>query len=236
LPKVRDAKADQKRKDGFKTSILRDAAAEAGISPANMERALAEHGLRAPAAQKVDRRAANMLFDLTAPAKPLTGEPEELIYEMVVSGEIDPDDYDQMLSALNHYTSRDGLRGTAASVGRALTWNGRTFRKRELNVIVSPKDGRTTLRVVEQLREPIRAMYGSICGIGGLGIGGAIFGSMAAHGDLGAGSMMAGIAALLSFLISRSSADEYSKKRQAKAKELLDALGAQARELAKPGK
>jgi hypothetical protein len=40
----------------------------------------------------------------------------------------------------------------------------------------------------------------------------------------------------LSYLIARAASDEYSKKRQVKAKEMLDALAAQARELAKPRK
>ena len=234
--KPRDVKADEKRKEGFKTSILRDAASEAGISPANMERALAEHGLRPPQVQRSDRRAANILFDLTRPASAIIGEPDELTYEMVVSGEIDPDDYDQMLSALTHYTERDALTGTAASVGRALTWNGRTRKKRELNVTVTPRDGRTTLRVVERLKEPVNAMYGVICGAGGLGLGGAMIASAAAHGDISVGVALAGVAGLLSYLISRTAADEYSRKRQVKTKALVEALGAQARELAKPRK
>jgi serine/threonine-protein kinase len=236
-PKPRDVKADEKRQEGFKTSVLRDAAAEAGISPVNMERALAEHGLRPLPAKQGDRRATNILFDLTKPAAAIVGEPHELIYEMVVAGEIDPDDYDQMLSALTHYTERDGLAGTAASLGRALTWNGRTYKvRRELNITVTPREGRTTLRIVERLKEPMRSIYGVICGAGGLGLGGAIFGNAAAHGDVGLGLFALGLVGSLSYLISRSAADEYSKKRQVKSKALLEALGAQARELAKPRK
>ena len=234
--KPRDAKADEKRQEGFKTSVLRDAAAEAGISPANMELALAEHGLRPLPAKQGDRRAANILFDLTRPPAMLVGEPHELVYEMVVAGEIDPDDYDQMLSALTHYTTRDQLSGTAASVGRALTWNGRTRKKRELSVTVTPREGRTTLRIVERLREPVRAIYGVICGAGGLGLGGAIFGNAANQGDVGAGFFALGLVGGLAFLISRSAVDEYSRKRQTKTKALVEALGAQARELAKPKK
>lgn len=236
LPKARDANADKKRQEGFKTSILREAAAEAGISPANMERALAEHGLRPSSAQKADRRAANILFDLTRPPAAIRGQPDELIYEMVVSGEIDPDDYDQMLSALNHYTSRDELSGTAASVGRSLTWNGRTRQRRELSVTVSPREDRTTLRVVEKLKEPIRAIYGVICGAGGLGLGGAFFGSAAAHGNMSTGFLGLGLIGGLAFLISRAAVDEYSKRRQNVARALTEALGTQARELAKPKK
>jgi serine/threonine-protein kinase len=235
-PKLRDAKADEKRKEGFKTSVLREAAAEVGIAPEHMERALAEHGLRPSALPKADRRAANVLFDLTRPPAAIRGEPDELIYEMVVAGEIDSEDYDQMLSALTQYTSRDALSGTAASVGRALTWNGRTKQRRELSDTVTPRQGRTTLRVVERLKEPIRTIYGLICGAGGLGLGGAIFGNAAAHGNVDAGLMGLGLVGGLAFLISRAAVDEYSKKRQNITRGLTESLAAQARELAKPKK
>ena len=241
--KQRDPKADAKRQEGFKTSVLRDAAAEAGISAANMEQALAEHGLRPLPATRGDRRAVNIAFDLTTPATAFRGQPSELTYEMVVQGEIAEDDYDVVLSALTHHASRDGVRGTAASVGRTLTWNGRTERKRDLNVAVTPREGRTTIRVVERLKEPIKAIYGVIVGTGGLGVGGMVFGSAVANaapwnrGEAFSFGLVAwGLVASLSYLIARAASDEYSKKRQVKAKELLDALAAQARELAKPRK
>jgi hypothetical protein len=40
----------------------------------------------------------------------------------------------------------------------------------------------------------------------------------------------------LAYLIARSNADEYSMKRQRKVRDLLDAVAAQARELARPKK
>jgi hypothetical protein len=60
--------------------------------------------------------------------------------------------------------------------------------------------------------------------------------SGAAHGDISVGVALAGVAGLLSYLISRTAVDEYSRKRQVKTKALVEALGAQARELAKPRK
>ncbi|MEO5568189.1 MAG: hypothetical protein ABIR92_06840, partial [Gemmatimonadaceae bacterium] len=238
-PMVRDRKADDKRREGFKTSVLRDAAAEAGIAPQNVERALAERGLRpSTPAQTRDRRAANVAFDLTAQADLIKGQPAELVYEMVVQGEVSDEDYDVMLSALTHHTDRDDLTGTAASLGRALTWTGRTTRKREVRVSVTPREGRTTIRVTELLKEPIKGIYGLIMGAGGGGLGGMFFGStVASNGALvAAGLTMWGLIGALSFLAARTAHDEYSKKRQAKAKELLEALAAQTRELARPAK
>jgi serine/threonine-protein kinase len=237
---ARDRAADARRSQGFKTSVLRSAAAEAGIDPKYVEQAFEERGLRTvtPQPARSERRAANMVFDLTKPAGFLTGQPSELVYEMVINGEIDPDDYDILIDALAHHTDRDDVTGTAASVGRALTWNGRTRRKRELRVSVTPREGRTTLRVVELLKQPINAMYGAIMGTIGGGIGGLLFGSMARTGSdgVGAGGMVWALMWTIAFLVARTSSDEYSKKRQNQARLLLDSLAAQARELAKPRK
>lgn len=240
----RDREADARRQEGFKTSILRDAAAEAGIDPRHVEQAFAEHGLRprtvAPGAAvplKADRRAVNIPFDLSERPPRLLGAPAEIVYEMVVQGEVQEDDYDLMLSALTHLTNRDGLRGGAASVGRTLTWNGVTDNRRELRVAVVPRAGRTTIRVVEGLKYSMRAIYGGIMGVGGLGIGGATFGNMMAHGaSTGEAVGILAVINLIAFAIARTASDEFSKKRQLKARELLQALADQAREIARPTK
>ncbi len=239
--KARDMKADAKRQEGFRTSILREAAAEAGIPAIRMEQALAEHGLRPVPADRGDRRASNTLFDLTREASWLWGEPRELTYEMVVPGEIDEDDYDLLISIIGHRTHREGVTGNAASLGRALTWIGRTRKKREVSASVTPKAGRTTIRVIERLKEPINAIYGVIMGTVGGGVGGLFAGSILAsrspYDNSGGEFVFAGliwmIMAATSLIIARSTSDKYSKERQAKAKELLDALASQARELAK---
>ena len=235
-PAPRDRVADAHRKEGFKTSVLRDAAAEAGIEPRHVERALAEHGLRPAPLARADRRPANMPFELSSKPTRLRGEPAELVYEMVVNGEVREDDYDLMLSALTHLTDRDGVRGSAASVGKTLTWNG-IEGNREVGVTIVPRSGRTTIRVMENLKRPISALYAGIMGVVGLGVGGMSFGSIVRNGEnFDFGITWFIIIAGVSALMARTAADGYSKKRQLKARELLDALGAQARELAEPTK
>ncbi|HET9424584.1 MAG TPA: serine/threonine-protein kinase [Gemmatimonadaceae bacterium] len=229
--KPRDRAADARREEGFKTSVLRDAAAEAGIEPRFVEHALAEHGLRAAPGSSVakpDRRAVNIPFELTRRRSRLVGEPSEIVYEMVVNGEVLEEDYDLMLSALSHLTDREGMSGGAASVGKTLTWRGRTPQNRELNVAVVPRGGRTTIRVAAMIQRPLRAIYGACMGVGSLGIGGAIIGS--SGGDAG-GFAAWGMVTLLSFLVARTSGDEYSKKVQTRSRELLEGLAAQAREI-----
>src|SRR5439155_23859856 len=70
-PKPRDAAADAGRSEGFKTSNLREAAAEAGIDAAFVEHALVEQGLR-PIPRREDtpeRRPPNVIHDMTAPPR-----------------------------------------------------------------------------------------------------------------------------------------------------------------------
>jgi serine/threonine-protein kinase len=233
----RDLKADAERREGFKTSVLRAAADEAGIEPKYVEQALAERGLRGRTERGGDRRAANLPFDLTRrPRGFVGGSPTEIIYEMVVNGEVAPDDYDVMVSAINHYTELDGMGGTPASVGRTLTWNGRTGGNRELRVSIMPRDGRTTLRVMENLKRTVGMIHGMLLGGVGGGGGALTFAWSAGHKHWGVGLTSWALVFTLSYLIARTATDEFSKKRQSKALSLLESLAAQARELAKPKK
>jgi serine/threonine-protein kinase len=236
-PAVRDLKADADRRDGFRTSVLRAAADEAGIESKYVEQAFAERGLRGRAERSGDRRAANLPFDLTPkPAGFVGGAPTEIIYEMVVNGEIDQDDYDVMVSAINHYTELDGVLGSPASVGRTLTWSGHTDKRREVRVSVMPREGRTTLRVMESLKKPINTIYGLLLGPVGGGGGSLVFAWCAAHQHWGVGLTSWALVFTMSYAIARTAADEYSKKRQSKLMALLESIAAQARELAKPKK
>src|SRR6266436_6151999 len=81
---ARDAEADALRSEGFKTSNLREAAAEAGIDEKFVERALAERGLRPlPKRQeKPERRPTNVIHDVTNKPAFLGIQPSELHYEM----------------------------------------------------------------------------------------------------------------------------------------------------------
>jgi serine/threonine-protein kinase len=230
----RDAVADARRSEGFKTQNLRDAAIEAGIAPHNVERALVEHGLRpAPDASVVrgDRRPVNIAFDLSKPATAMKGQPSEIIVEMVVQGEVSSDDYDVLQSAITHFTTKDGLTGRATAIGRTLTWQGQSESKRQVQVDVMPRGGRTTLRVMELLKKPRKLIYSVIAGVGGGMFGGSTLVYCAEYGHLSAGLALGSALVVLSLLISRTAADEYSQKRQKEARALLEALAAQARGL-----
>jgi serine/threonine-protein kinase len=233
----RDAAADARRKEGFKTQNLREAAIEAGIAPKSVERALQEHGLRpAPDEQlpvKGDRRPVNLTFDMSQPPKALKGQPSELIYEMVVQGEVSADDYDVLLSAITHFTTKDGLTGRATSIGRTLTWQGQSESRRQVHVDVIPRGGRTTLRVMEMLKRPIKTIYTIIGGVGGVMFGGSALAYCVEYGHVAAGLVLGGGIVSLALLVARTASDDYSQKRQKEARNLLEGLGAQARGLNK---
>jgi serine/threonine protein kinase len=233
-PKPRDKAADLRRQEGFKTGILRDAAAESGIDPKHMEQALAEHGLR-PSPVVAPERVGPNAADATENPPKYMGHLSDPVHEIIIEGEVREEDYDLMVGILGNFTGRDGLTGSAASVGRALTWNGHTHSGRELKVAVVPRAGRTTIRISERLKWPLSQIYfflgGGIAGIGVLTAAAALN----QHHFVGGALALLGFG-VTSWFVARMVATEYAKHREDKARELLDALTARARDIAGPGK
>jgi eukaryotic-like serine/threonine-protein kinase len=219
--KQRDAKADQERQEGFKTAILREAAAEAGISPANMERALAEHGLRQAPAQapfrdfRVDRRAARVLHDLTK--RGIVDTPATH-FEMVLEGEVPTDDHDLLVDIVQDYF---GAGGTAGTIGRALSFKGTTENGRALEVSVQPRGGRTTLQVKESFKRIVHTIWGASVATVGI-LGGALLSAGMENGLPFIG--MLGLSALVSAILTKA----YAERREKESRRLLNELTNQA--------
>ncbi len=215
--KPRNPVDDANRLEGFKTSILREAAAEAGIHEQHMSQALAEHGLRGTPTRnppRADLRPARALHDLSTRG---LVESNDACYEMVVEGEMPLDDHDLLVAiARSHFP--DG--GTASTVGRALSWKGATTNRRTLEVSVQPRGGRTTIRVRDAFQPIVQSMWvGSIAVIGLLG-GGLISSS------IGGGPVFLTIFGLSGVLASIA-AKGYASGREADARALIEKLGAQ---------
>ncbi|HEY6219875.1 MAG TPA: serine/threonine-protein kinase, partial [Gemmatimonadaceae bacterium] len=209
-PMPRDRQQDAARTSGFKTVDLRSAAAEAGIDEQFMQRALAERGLRPVEAtrNRADRRVSNIIHDLTKRPTLFGGNPTELIYEIVIEGEVPEEDYDLIVDAIRVRTEPDGISGRAASVGRNLTWSGRSNRRRTIDVSVSPRGGRTTIRVHESLAQ-IKRMLGGLGGALGAGLGAAIFGGLMSSGANAGGALtMWALVTGLGMLVGRVSKDD----------------------------
>jgi serine/threonine-protein kinase len=226
---TRDADADARRAEGFKTSNLREAAAEAGIDEKFVERALVERGLRPlPKRQdKPERRPTNVIHDVTNKPGFLGIQPTEIHYEMVISGEAPEEDYDLLVDTIRQHWRDPGMGGM---VGRTLTWSGTTPRGRQLEVTVLPRNGKTTVRVSESFKGVAGAIYGLSMGVFGGGFGGFTFGSMMAHHEPTGGALTAWAFIMgVGFLVSVAGVQGVRERRQKALKKLLEDLGAQTR-------
>jgi hypothetical protein len=98
----------------------------------------------------------------------LAGGPLKIIEERTLDGELPIDAQEDIVEALRR---RFNTLGQASSVGRTLTWMGASAQnQRQLEVSVSARNGRTTIRVMERLGNLAGGLFGGI--VGGLGGGG----------------------------------------------------------------
>jgi eukaryotic-like serine/threonine-protein kinase len=216
VAKPRDPKADALRQDGFKTRVLRDAASEVGISPAHMEQALAEHGLR-PVAER-DRRPVRVIHDLSK--KGFLSDGANVRLETVFNGETPEDDYDLLVGIIRRHFPDPGMAGV---IGRTLTWKGATPNGRTLEVSVAPRAGRTTVHVHESFRKILTGIYGLTVVGGGL-VGGAFIGA------IGGGGGGAAVTLVLSALVAVVAGKGFSEHRQKEVRRLIEDLGAQTQQ------
>ena len=242
-PMVRDAKKDATRKEGFKTSNLRQAAREAGIAEEFVQHALIERGLAAPDTALAARQEV-VITDLTPKPTWWGGEPTRISYETIVPGEVDERDFDILVDTIRSRAGAWGEVGTVATVGKSFTWTSQPKPSgRRLQVSIFPRNGKTTIRIFESLSEPVAGIYGGF--LGGLGGGGGAllvalmkkFGPIEGvftRGDnpnvqLG---LLLWVSALLplSYLIARFSSNAFSTGRQEALKAMLRELSQKARD------
>lgn len=236
-PAKRDARKDAARKTGFRTGNLRNAAREAGIAEEYVQHALIEHGL-VDAAHQPASPDAPVVVDLSAEATMLTGEPAQISYETVVDGEMSERDFDLLVDVIRRRSGGWGNVGTMATVGRSFTWSSQSNSGRRLQVSIFPRNGRTTIRVFESMREMYGAIYGGLIGAVGGGLGSLAFGLTQAikpwpghdaNITLGLGIWF-GIAMPLSFILARFFADRTSEKRQESLLTMIQELAERAKE------
>ncbi|MFO0564982.1 MAG: hypothetical protein U0263_04925 [Polyangiaceae bacterium] len=103
----------------------------------------------------------------------LLGAKLELVHERVVDGELSPDRHEELVEALRR---RFNALGQASSVGRTLAWASAMPQSSvAVEVTVTARDGKTTVRAVERLGPLAGGLYGGIVGgVGGGGMGGIV--------------------------------------------------------------
>ncbi|HMI57176.1 MAG TPA: hypothetical protein VK511_03960, partial [Gemmatimonadaceae bacterium] len=148
---------------GIAMDRVRDSAVEAGISREHVDRAAEELGLvrgvrrgtrvEAPSAPLVRRPILTPLF----------AAPFRLREEADIEGEIAPTDYELIVESIRE-TLHD--EGAVSSFGRTLTWSSRieSRKGRNVSVTLSPRNGRTRIRIDERLGQLAGGLYGGIVG------------------------------------------------------------------------
>jgi hypothetical protein len=195
-------------------------AAEVGIAP-EMVRAAAQSVASPPAA--------------AAPLAPMPrnrwiGGPTTIRFERVLEGELPDDEFQTMVDEIQRHTNHVGQ---VSQLGRSFAWTASRSRsvRRDLEVAVSVRGGRTRITVRENLAPLIGAIYG---GIGG-GMGGGGMGPV--MGTIGALNAFAFIPLViplwlgLTYGVARTSYHYSTAKRERSLAELADRLEAVAREL-----
>jgi hypothetical protein len=101
----------------------------------------------------------------------LTGAPLRLLHERVIDGELSAKAHEEIVEALRR---RFGALGQASTVGRTLAWSNVVPQgTRAVEISVSARDGKTTVRGMERMSNLAGGLFGGI--VGGVGGGGMAF-------------------------------------------------------------
>ena len=219
----RDATRDAARREGFKPADVRDAAVEAGIGAKYVDHVLEEHGLTPGA--PLERRPP-ILVDRSKPESLLAGGRTHIEYDVVIDGEMSEQDFDLLLDVIRHRTSE---AGQVSSVGRSFLWQTQPP-KRNLSVSVLARNGKTTIRVSETMKQLAGALFGGIIGGFGGGSSGLWIGLGARmHDPVLALSMWVGTVAL-SFMTARGFFSRTTHKREKEIQALAEHVAMTARD------
>ncbi len=173
---------------------LEEIAAEAGIDPAYLRRAALE----------VDTGGADR-----STWEKLAGEEFLLVREVILQGELREDGFERIVTIIERATSE---HGQSSVLGRTLTWRSETTNKtRTVQVTVTSRDGQTSIRLEENLKELAGAYFGGFGAVSGLG--GFTIGANLGIGLLGALSSGLGLLGL-AYLGARGTYRAIVKKRR----------------------
>lgn len=155
VPQPRDEAKDRARTSGFRVDDVRDAGREAGISTRYLEHALVERGLlpaRAIPSQESHRSV-------------WAGVPLESVAQVEIEGEIAPRHFDRIFAILREGTAQVG---TTTASKREIGWHCESVGDR-LDVSVIPSDGKTTVRLEQNIRRMAGiTMVSSVALLGGV--------------------------------------------------------------------
>jgi len=237
--------APRRRYSGGEVQEIVKRAAELEAATPTAGGALTIGGVEALAAEvgiapEVVREAARSLSPSRAAEAPAAapranrwlGGPTTLLFERVVEGELPETEYQVMVDEIRRVLQNVGQ---VSQLGRSFSWvltRGGSSR-RDLEVAVSVRGGRTRIAVRENLGPLIGQIYGGIGGgMGGGGMGpimGILFGAL--HFPGAAIAVIVPLWLATTFATARTAYHYGSKRRGRTLEELADRLAALAREL-----
>jgi len=210
---------------GYDVGLVKDAAAEAGIGPKYVERALAEReaAVLPAVAMRVEegpqlQKSPNMFL----------GAHTKLVYEAVVEGELTMDAFED-LADIARRSLGDILNVSA--VGRTLTMNTNVMRNgqggvgRILQITVVVRNGRTTVRIFEDLTGAAGGMFGGLVGGVGVALGAIAMGLITKSGSPELGMVVWAATAASVFGLVRWGFVRHVGTKRREMRELVEEIG-----------
>ena len=147
---------------GMSLAELEQIAREAGLDPALVRRAASDLDTRV-----TDER-----------PSPFFGAPTTLVLDRTIDGEVPVEEFEAIVLEIQREL---GGVGSASGLGRSLVWtmtahDHRRAATRTVQVTVTPRNGRTTIRIEEPLRPLAGGLFGGLIGGLGGGTGGIVMG------------------------------------------------------------
>ena len=140
--------------EGLTLAQIQEAAAEAGIDPAYVQRAAA----------RMD------YFESPQPGTRWAGTPLMIRTERIIPGEITHEDFWQVPAEMDARYNSLGP-GSVKMAGRTLTWKSAEGGERSIQVTVASRMGETRIQAFEDLQASADNLFGGVVGAGGLGVG-----------------------------------------------------------------
>jgi|SRR5688572_13560201 len=199
------------------------------MSLAEVEQIASEAGIDS----RLIRRAAQSLDvhqEVNRPSA-FAGAPTRLVFERVVDGEVEVEDFEILIAEIRRAMGENGLPSV---IGKTLAWSSdpRGGRRRNVgrhaDISVVSRGGITTIRAEEELRNLAGGLFGGIVGGGGGGTAGISVGiGMEVFQSLPVGLGIWAAAIVGSYALARSLFGRTAAKRERELRELVDKLEAQ---------
>ncbi|HEV7993277.1 MAG TPA: hypothetical protein VGP25_15745 [Gemmatimonadaceae bacterium] len=208
---LQEEEAPAESTNGMSLVELEQVAREAGLDPALVRRA----------ATDLDTRVTDQK------PSPFVGAPTRLRLERTIDGELPADEFEPMVLEMQRIV---GQVGSASTIGRTLQWTAygvdrRRVSTRTVQVIITPRNGRTTIRIEEPLTQLAGGLFGGLMGGMGGGLSGAAVG--VGMGAFHSGSVTVGLIAALvsgSYLLARTIFGRMAQRRGEELQELMSRL------------